>query len=75
MASILYAANHPEVQTVLHDCVNRLSELKIPSGILATNTEDAIMYRNWGYQFVAIAVDIPLLTTAARNALTEFHDQ
>jgi len=57
-------AAHPEVQAALKDGVERLKAMGVPAGILATKTEDAQRYRDWGYAFVAAAVDTGLLSGA-----------
>ncbi|NKB53122.1 MAG: 4-hydroxy-2-oxo-heptane-1,7-dioate aldolase [Rhizobiaceae bacterium] len=60
---------NPVVQNALEDCVNRLKDINVPAGILATNTDAAIRYRKWGYQFVAAGVDTSLLVSGAKTVL------
>lgn len=71
----LGAPGHPDVQAVLKDCIERLQALGKPAGILATDQAFAARYRDWGYQFVAIAVDTSLLMSAATAALKAFQEQ
>lgn len=61
----------PEVQTLLQDTATRIRATGKAAGILATNTADARRYLQWGYSFVAGAVDLGLLLTAARTALSD----
>lgn len=70
----LGSPDHPEVQEILKECAARLNALGVPAGILATDPASASRYKGWRYQFIAIAVDIPLLTKAATAALAEFRD-
>jgi 4-hydroxy-2-oxoheptanedioate aldolase len=53
----------------LKDSVNRLKDIGVPAGILATNTDAAIRYREWGYQFIAAGVDTSLLVGGAKSVL------
>jgi 4-hydroxy-2-oxoheptanedioate aldolase len=56
---------HPEVQAALEDAVRRLKAVGKPAGILTVNDEEAKRYIGWGYLFVAVGVDVGLLS---RNA-------
>jgi 4-hydroxy-2-oxoheptanedioate aldolase len=56
---------HPEVQAALEDAVRRLKAVGKPAGILTVNDEEAKRYIEWGYLFVAVGVDVGLLS---RNA-------
>ncbi|MEM9393462.1 MAG: HpcH/HpaI aldolase/citrate lyase family protein [Pseudomonadota bacterium] len=66
--------SHPSVQAVLKHCASRLRAINLPAGILATDTASAQRYSDYGYQFIAVAVDIPLLANAASNTLEAFLD-
>ena len=57
---------HPDVQEAIRTAAQRIVAAGKVPGILATNGDDAIRYRDWGYRFVAAAVDIGLLMGAAR---------
>ncbi|MBB5702101.1 4-hydroxy-2-oxoheptanedioate aldolase [Ochrobactrum daejeonense] len=62
---------HADVQAALQQAAQRiLAAGKVP-GILATNAADAVRYRNWGYRFVAGAVDLGLLIKAAQGVLAD----
>ncbi|MDB5407958.1 MAG: 2,4-dihydroxyhept-2-ene,7-dioic acid aldolase [Rhodospirillales bacterium] len=56
---------HPEVQAALEDAVRRLMSVGKPAGILTVNDEEAKRYIGWGYLFVAVGMDVGLLS---RNA-------
>lgn len=58
--------SHPDVQAALQDAVKRLTSLGKPAGILATSSEDALRYRNWGFAFVAAGTDMGLLMSGAK---------
>jgi 4-hydroxy-2-oxoheptanedioate aldolase len=56
---------HPDTQAALKDAGSRLSRLGKAAGILATVEADARRYIEWGYNFVAVGVDIRLLAESA----------
>ncbi len=56
---------HPEVQTAIHDAVDRLKKVGKPAGILTGNEDEARRYIEWGFLFVAVGADVGLL---AKNA-------
>jgi 4-hydroxy-2-oxoheptanedioate aldolase len=56
---------HPEMQKLLQDSVNRLKAVGKPAGILTTNEEEARRYIEWGYTFVAVGSDVGLLARGA----------
>lgn len=58
---------HPDVQAALQDAVRRLQAVGVPAGILASGAETAKRYLDWGYAFVAGAVDMALMINAARG--------
>ncbi|MEX0828101.1 MAG: HpcH/HpaI aldolase/citrate lyase family protein [Haliea sp.] len=62
--------SHPDVQQVLKDAVRRILKSGTAPGILATNTEDALRYRDWGYRFLAGSLDIGLVISGARELLS-----
>ena len=65
----LGAPENPVVQKALKDCVDRLKAISVPAGILATNTDAAIRYREWGFQFIAVGVDTSILVSGAKSVL------
>lgn len=62
---------HPEVQEALHEAAQRIVSAGKAPGILATNATDARRYIEWGYRFVAGAVDVGVLVGGARKALAD----
>jgi 4-hydroxy-2-oxoheptanedioate aldolase len=56
---------HPEMQKLLQDSVDRLKKVGKPGGILTTNEEEARRYIDWGYVFVAVGSDVGLLARGA----------
>ena len=44
------------------------------AGILATDHEVALRYRDWGAQFLAVAADVLLLAQAARATVASWRD-
>lgn len=66
----LGSPSHPEVQQVVRNAARRILESGTAPGILATNTEDALRYRDWGYRFVAGSLDIGLIINGARQLLS-----
>ncbi len=62
---------HPEVQAALQAAAHRIAAAGKAPGILATNATDAKRYRDWGYRFVAGAVDLGILLRGAKELLGE----
>lgn len=62
---------HAEVQAALRDAAHRIIAAGKAPGILTTNIEEARTYMDWGYRFVAGAVDIGLLLKGAKTALAD----
>lgn len=63
---------HPEVQAALRQAAQRIIAAGKAPGILATNAADARRYMDWGYRFVAGAVDVGILVNGAKMILAEF---
>src|SRR6056297_692649 len=64
----------PEVQTVIRDALQRIAASDKAAGILATDHEVALRYRDWGAQFLAVAADVLLLAQAARATVARWRD-
>ena len=56
---------HDSVQRAIEDAANRLKAIGKPAGILTVNEEEARRYIDWGFTFVAVGIDLGLLTRAA----------
>lgn len=59
----------PEVQDTIRDAAARITAAGKAPGILATSPEDTRRYVDWGYRFVAGAIDLGLLVRGAQAAL------
>ena len=64
--------NHEDVQHAIRDAVERLVAVGTPAGILATATDDARRYIDWGYNFVAVGSDVGLLARGADTLARSF---
>ena len=62
---------HPEVQEALRQAAQRIAATGKAPGILATNSVDACRYIDWGYRFVAGAVDLGVLLNGAKGLLAD----
>ncbi|MDL2344505.1 4-hydroxy-2-oxoheptanedioate aldolase [Deinococcus sp. MIMF12] len=63
---------HPDVQAAIRDAASRIRDAGKAAGILATDEETARRYLGWGYTFVAVGVDVLLLTRASTQLLGRF---
>lgn len=63
---------HPEVQAAIRDAAGRIRAAGKAAGILATDEGTARRYVEWGYTFVAVGVDVLLLTRASTELLARF---
>lgn len=61
----------PEVQAALEEAAYRIAATGKAPGILATNAIDAVRYCDWGYRFIAGAVDLGLLLKGAQGVLAQ----
>lgn len=66
---------HPDVQAAIQDAARRIRAAGRAAGILATDDETARRYLEWGYTFVAVGVDVLLLTRATTALATRFRGQ
>ncbi len=63
---------HEHVQSAIEDAAKRLQAIGKPAGILTVNPEDARRYIDWGFGFVAVGVDLGLLTRSADALASRF---
>jgi 4-hydroxy-2-oxoheptanedioate aldolase len=63
---------HADVQARIEDAVKRLKALGKPAGILTGNEDEARRYIDWGYTFVAVGVDLGLLSRSADALAKKF---
>jgi 4-hydroxy-2-oxoheptanedioate aldolase len=62
---------HPDVQNAIQEAIVKLNKLGKAGGILTTDIAAARKYLEWGFTFVASALDIQLLLAGLKNALHE----
>ncbi len=65
---------HEEVQGAIEDAARRLNAIGKPAGILTINEEEARRYIDWGFTFVAVGVDLGLLTRSADALARKFKE-
>ena len=59
--------DHPDVEPILEAALKKISASSKASGSLAVSDETRAQYHAWGTQFLAVAVDITMLASAART--------
>lgn len=62
------------VQDTIRDALARIAASDKAAGILATDHDTALTYREWGAQFLAVGVDVVLLAQAARALMARWRD-
>ena len=63
---------HEEVQSAIKDAAKRLKAIGKPAGILTVNEDEARRYIDWGFAFVAVGIDLGLLTRSADALASRF---
>ncbi len=63
---------HEEVQSAIKDATKRLKAIGKPAGILTVNEDEARRYIDWGFAFVAVGIDLGLLTRSADALASRF---
>lgn len=63
---------HPDVQAAIRSAAERIRAAGKAAGILATDDPAARRYLEWGYTFVAVGVDVLLLTQATTALAARF---
>ncbi len=66
---------HDDVQAALADAAAQAAKLDLPIGIVGPTPEMVRRFMDYGYSFVAIASDMVLMMTRARNVLSELRDE
>lgn len=64
-------AKHPEVEAALGHVLGAASRAGVAAGIFALDAASARQYRDAGFRFISLAVDVVWLVRAARAALQE----
>lgn len=67
-------SSRPEVKDVIRDALARIKAAGKAPGILAVDDETALMYRDWGAQFLAVGIDVLMLVQAARATMARWRD-
>ncbi|MHA7828015.1 MAG: aldolase/citrate lyase family protein [Roseovarius sp.] len=67
-------SNADAVQQVIRDALERIAASDKAAGILATDHDTALTYRDWGAQFLAVGVDVVLFAQAARALMARWRD-
>ncbi|GAA5512837.1 4-hydroxy-2-oxo-heptane-1,7-dioate aldolase [Deinococcus carri] len=65
---------HPDVQAAIREAARRIRAAGKAAGSLATDEAVARTYLDWGYTFVAVGVDVLLLTRATTALLARFRE-
>lgn len=63
---------HPDIQAAIREAARRIRAAGKAAGILATDEPVARTYLEWGYTFVAVGVDVLLLTRATTRLAARF---
>ncbi|MDR9392704.1 aldolase/citrate lyase family protein [Roseovarius sp. SYSU LYC5161] len=62
------------VQDTIHDALARIAATGKAPGILATDHDTALKYRDWGARFIAVGIDVLMLAQAARATMARWRD-
>ena len=63
---------HPEVQSAIHDAIQRIRACKKPAGILTPDEATARKYIEWGTTFTAVGLDAMLLARESEKLAANF---
>ncbi|GHB29980.1 HpcH/HpaI aldolase family protein [Salinicola rhizosphaerae] len=67
--------NHPEVQAMIRHTFEATKAAGKAAGILAPAEADARRYAEWGFDFIAVGIDISLLRQAALETLSRYRPE
>ena len=67
-------SDQPEVRAVIRDALARIAASDKAAGILSLDHDTARLYRDWGAQFLAVGIDVVMLTQAARATMALWRD-
>jgi 4-hydroxy-2-oxoheptanedioate aldolase len=62
------------VHNTIQDALARIAASPKAAGILATDHDTALQYRDWGAQFLAVGIDVVMLAQAARSTMARWRD-
>ena len=60
---------HPAVAGAIQDALSRISASDKAAGILALDHDTALIYRDWGAQFLAVGIDVVMLAQTTRATM------
>lgn len=66
--------NDAPVQQVIRDALAKIAASDKAAGILATDHDTALTYRDWGAQFIAVGIDVLMLAQTARTTIKRWRD-
>lgn len=61
--------SQPEVQDAIKDALGRISSAGKAAGIISVDDKEAQEYAQWGARFLAVGVDLIMLTATARSTM------
>ncbi|MEM8774615.1 MAG: HpcH/HpaI aldolase/citrate lyase family protein [Pseudomonadota bacterium] len=64
-----------EVQDAIKDALARIKASGTVAGILATDHETTLRYRDWGATMLAVGIDVTLFASAARELVARYRDE
>lgn len=64
----------PPVQEAIREALARIDAAGKAPGILATDHDTALKYRDWGARFLAVGIDVVMLAEAARATIASWRD-
>ena len=62
------------VQDAIQQALGQIANSPKAAGILATDHDTALRYRDWGAQFLAVGIDVVMLAQAARATMAQWRD-
>ena len=66
--------NHPDVQAMIRHTLEVTKAAGKAAGILAPAEADAKRYAEWGFDFIAVGIDISLLRQAALETVSRYKE-
>ena len=66
---------HPEVSAAIEAGLGKIAASDKAAGILALTDDTAELYRSWGAQFLAVAIDVVMFVQAANAKMAAWRDK
>lgn len=67
-------SQHVDVQAAMKDALSRITASGKAPGILATDHDSALRYRDWGARMLGVGIDVTLFAHAARDLMARYRD-